>query len=187
MKFEIKNRFSGEVQFKADIDCGDDAPLSVKVGLAVKWALKARTDLAGADLAGADLADANLAGANLAGANLADALKIDPADIPVIPNIDAAILAEIERGGTLDMGSWHGPNDHWCGTTHCRAGWAVHIAGAKGKALQDRVGPQMAGTLIYHASRPGAPSPHFFASTDEALADIRKCAAKQTASTGSAS
>jgi uncharacterized protein YjbI with pentapeptide repeats len=204
MKFKIKNRWSDKVQFVAEIDCDKDTSIDVKIGLAVKWAIKARANLSDANLAGANLARANLADANLAdayladayladaylaganlaranlaGANLARAKKIDPADIPVIPNIDAAILAEIERGGVLDMGAWHGPHDHWCGTTHCRAGWAIHIAGEKGKALEDRVGAQLAGTLIYQASRPGVPTPWFFDSNEGALADLRKCAAEQ--------
>ena len=73
MKYEIKNRFTGKVQFTAEIDCADDAPTSLKIGLSVKWALMTRADKAGANLADANLADANLAGANLAGANLAGA------------------------------------------------------------------------------------------------------------------
>lgn len=98
MQFEIKNRFTGAVQFTAKIDATDETLLSVKIGLSVKWAIKtdanlagaglvgaylasanlagaylARADLAGADLAGAYLARANLAGANLADANLAGA------------------------------------------------------------------------------------------------------------------
>ena len=70
-RFEIKNRFTGAVQVTAEIECEADASYSVKLGLAVKWAFKARANLAGADLAGADLARADLAGANLAGADLA--------------------------------------------------------------------------------------------------------------------
>jgi len=78
MKYEVKNRFSGSVQFTAEIECAEDASVSIKLGLAVKWAMAARANLAGAylagaNLAGADLADANLAGAYLAGANLARA------------------------------------------------------------------------------------------------------------------
>ena len=155
MKFDIKNRRTNKVQFTAEIDC-EAKSISLKIGLAVKWAIKAGADLAGANLAGAYLVRANLAGANLAGASLAgaylvranlvganlvranlvranldganlDGANLPVADIPIIPNIDAAILAEIEKGGKLDMGSWHGPQDHWCGTTHCRAGWAVHV------------------------------------------------------------
>jgi uncharacterized protein YjbI with pentapeptide repeats len=78
MKFEVMNRYSGAVQCTAEIKCEEDAPVSIKLGLAVRWAIKhtanlARADLAGADLAGADLGGANLAGADLAGANLAGA------------------------------------------------------------------------------------------------------------------
>ena len=58
MQFEIKNRFSGEVQFRAEIECAEDAPVSLKIGLAVKWAIKTRANLAGAYLADADLAGA---------------------------------------------------------------------------------------------------------------------------------
>ena len=55
LKFDVLNRWSGEVQFSAQIDCpADDLP-SVKLGLAVKWAVKNGADLYGADLSGADL------------------------------------------------------------------------------------------------------------------------------------
>jgi len=118
------------------------------------------------------------AGANLEDAYLADKIAT-PQDIPVIPNIDAKILAAIDAGGRLDMSAWHGPRDEWCGTTHCRAGWAVHLAGEKGKKLQDRVGPHLAGLLIYRASRPGMPTPWFFASDENTLADLRRCAEAQ--------
>jgi len=78
MKFEIKNRWNGSVIFEAEFKCTADASEGIKLGLAVKVALKARANLtdaylAGANLARANLADANLAGANLARANLADA------------------------------------------------------------------------------------------------------------------
>jgi uncharacterized protein YjbI with pentapeptide repeats len=73
INFDILNRFSGAVQFTAEIDCAENAPTGIKIGLAVKWAIKNDANLADANLAGAYLADANLAGAYLAGANLADA------------------------------------------------------------------------------------------------------------------
>jgi uncharacterized protein YjbI with pentapeptide repeats len=73
IKFDILNRWSGAVQFSAEIDCDDGAPQSVKLSLAIKVALRARANLAGANLAGAYLAGANLALANLAGAYLAGA------------------------------------------------------------------------------------------------------------------
>lgn len=53
MQFQVTNRFTGETQFTAEIDCTDDAPTSDKLGLAVKWAIKTKANLAGADLAGA--------------------------------------------------------------------------------------------------------------------------------------
>ena len=77
IKQEILNCFSGEVIFTAEIECSANELPSIKLGLAVKAAVKARAYLADANLAGANLADANLAGANLADANLADANLAD--------------------------------------------------------------------------------------------------------------
>ena len=73
MKFDILNRFSGEVQFSAEIDCkADDLP-SVKLGMAVKVAVKENADLYGADLSSADLYGADLSSANLRSADLSSA------------------------------------------------------------------------------------------------------------------
>ena len=77
IKFDVLNRFTGAVQFTAEIECDEGASVSVKLGLAVRWAVKAGADLAGAYLAGADLAGADLAGADLARAYLAGAYLID--------------------------------------------------------------------------------------------------------------
>jgi hypothetical protein len=65
------------------------------------------------------------------------------------------------------MGSWHGD----CGTTHCRAGWAIHLAGDAGYALEKQMGAPAAGALIYHASAGYVPD--FYATNDDALADMR--------------
>ena len=73
VKFDILNRFSGNVQFSAEIDCAEDSPISIKLGLAVKVAIKELADLQGADLQGAYLQDAYLQGAYLQDANLQDA------------------------------------------------------------------------------------------------------------------
>ncbi len=77
MKFEIKNRWNGSVQFVAEIDCADDAATAIKVGLSVRWALKNGANLRGAYLRDADLIDANLRGANLSDADLRGANLID--------------------------------------------------------------------------------------------------------------
>ena len=73
IKFDVFNRFSGEVQFTAEIEASDTALSSVKLGLAVRWAVKNRANLSGAYLSGANLSGANLYGANLSGANLSGA------------------------------------------------------------------------------------------------------------------
>ena len=72
-QFEVRNRWTNAVQFTAEISVTPDMSYSVKLGLAVKWGIKAGANLARANLADANLADANLAGANLARANLAGA------------------------------------------------------------------------------------------------------------------
>jgi uncharacterized protein YjbI with pentapeptide repeats len=73
MKFNIKNAVTGDVQFIAEIDCYIDAPMSMKLGLAVKWAIPNNANLSGADLSGANLSGANLSRANLSRANLSRA------------------------------------------------------------------------------------------------------------------
>ena len=78
MQFEIKNRFSGAVQFTAEIECDADASYWMKLGLAVRVAVRSDADLSGADLSGAYLRgaylrDADLSGAYLRGADLSGA------------------------------------------------------------------------------------------------------------------
>ncbi len=68
MKLDVTSRFTDETLFTAEIDCADDASTSIKIGLAVKWAVKT-----GANLYGANLSRANLYGANLDGASLSRA------------------------------------------------------------------------------------------------------------------
>jgi DNA-binding transcriptional ArsR family regulator len=90
--------------------------------------------------------------------------------VPVVEDLDRKVAEAVgEQGEALDMGRWH------CGTTHCRAGWAITLAGEAGAALEAKVGSEMAGRLIYEAST-GRMAPDFFASNSDALADIRRCA-----------
>ena len=174
-----------------------DANQAVLLGWAVKKALESDINLGEADLSGAylreaDLGEADLSGANLrwadlSGANLGEAdlrwadlreadlsgANLGEADIPLLPNIDAAILEAVEKDGNkLDMSEWH-----VCRTTHCRAGWAIHLCGDAGYALEKAVGSSAAGALIYAKSRPDKPIPNFMASDEDALADMRACAA----------
>ncbi|TFE99444.1 hypothetical protein B5M44_04395 [Shinella sumterensis] len=73
MRFDILNRFTGAVQFTAEIECKPDEFPSVKLGLAVKAAVKEKANLYGANLYGADLRSADLRSANLYGADLRSA------------------------------------------------------------------------------------------------------------------
>ncbi len=60
----------------------------------------------------------------------------------------------------------------FCGTTHCRAGWAIKHAGKEGFDLERKLGPAVAGGRIYLVST--GRLPNFFATDENALADIRK-------------
>jgi hypothetical protein len=120
------------------------------------------------------------------GAEWCEYWGIDAATVSyVIPNIDAAILESIEAhkaAGTngLNMGHWHGEKcdeTNWCQTTHCRAGYAICLAGKAGFDLERKYGAETAGQMIYAASRPALPLPDFHASTDCAMADMIACAA----------
>jgi hypothetical protein len=158
---------------------------------------------AGANLDGANLDGAYLAGANLDGAkNLpAGIAAVDPPepytlppqtvaaqleraqryrvahpDVPVVDQIDVKILARVEANpACFDMKTWH------CGTTHCRAGQAVDIAGTAGYELERKLGdPARAGAMIYMASVGFVPW-FYDPSNEHALKDIRRCAAEQAA------
>lgn len=55
--------FLGEIS--VSIECDPLSPTPVKLGLAIRAAVKSRADLSGADLSGADLYGANLSRADL--------------------------------------------------------------------------------------------------------------------------
>lgn len=133
----------------------------------------ARASLAGAylrraSLKGAILTGAYLRGADLTGADLTGVVGLP--DAPMVPDLDQRMAEACAPDGALDMSDWH-----TCETTHCRAGWAIHLAGAAGAALEAKVGPAVAGALIYWASTGRIPD--FFADTDNAAADIAARAA----------
>jgi hypothetical protein len=97
-------------------------------------------------------------------------------DVPVVERLDRRILEAVAAPGcALDMGTWHS-----CETTHCRAGWAVHLAGKAGYALEEKLGgPEQAGRAIYRASTGRVP--YFFATNERAFEDLRRCAEEDAA------
>jgi uncharacterized protein YjbI with pentapeptide repeats len=154
--------------------------------------------LSGAYLSGADLSGADLSGADLRSADLRSAKGIDAKgkstpltdadyieirdefrkkhpEIPIVANLDSTICEIVNSGkGSLDMSDWHS-----CKTTHCRAGWAIHLAGKPGYDLEKRFSAHYAGAMIYVAST--GRRPDFFASNHDALKDICKWGAKEQA------
>jgi uncharacterized protein YjbI with pentapeptide repeats len=74
LKFDVFHRATGYLQFTAEINCSVDESYSVKLGLAVKWAIETGADLKGAILCGANLSEADLRGADLRGADLRAAI-----------------------------------------------------------------------------------------------------------------
>ena len=134
-------------------------------GADLTGAILTGADLTWAILTGADLTWANLTGANLTGA------KID--DAPEVPNLCQAILTSVEANPeSFEMGHWHNA----CGTTHCLAGWAVHLAGEAGHELESKVGTANAGIAIFLRSHGSVPN--FYSDNDEALAWLQKEVAK---------
>jgi len=90
LKFDVLNRYSGELQFTAEISCAADALPSIKLGLAVRWAVKNKANLSSADLSSADLRSANLSSANLSSANLSSA-NLRSANLSSAENSELAI------------------------------------------------------------------------------------------------
>ena len=159
MTITIKHRHTGGILFTSGKGTMRDALVE---------AVAARANLTRANLTGADLSGANLSGANLTDANLAG--------LPDLGNLDQAILTAIETAQAaghdgLDMTVWH-----TCDTTHCIAGWAVHLSGDAGARLEAQVGSAAAGALIY--ARHGCASiPDFYEANTVALQHLRERAA----------
>jgi len=160
-QYEVLNRFTGEVQFTAEISVTPDMTPIVKLGLAVRWCINNA-----ANLSSADLIRANLRGADLSGADW----------IPKIKNIHTAVYEAASAKGALDMSTWH-RDGNFCGTTHCRAGWINHLAGDGGRVLECLYGPSAAAELIYMASDPTMKKiPNWLANDADALADMKRVA-----------
>lgn len=114
-----------------------------------------RANLRGADLNEADLNEANLSGAtlsraNLSGANLSDAwvggtgfVAPEQWEKFAIPGLAKQVSTMALGKGALEMGDWH-----TCETTHCLAGWAIHLTGPAGYALEAMTSPSVAGAML---------------------------------------
>ena len=87
-------------------------------------------------------------------------------------DLDQKLYAAVSVEGALDMSTWH-----TCGTTHCRAGWIVTLAGEEGARLESFHDTPLAAQLIYRESTGRNLNPaRFFDSNEDALEDMRKLA-----------
>ena len=101
--FEVRNRFTSKVQFTAKIEADPSVPFGIRLGLAVKWGLANKANLAGANLAGANLTRANLARADLTRADLTRA-NLAGADL-TRANLAGAYLAGAYLAGAYLAGA----------------------------------------------------------------------------------
>jgi hypothetical protein len=70
---------------------------------------------------------------------------------------------------------------HQCGTTHCRGGWVIHLAGEAGMKLEKQTSPEFAAMAIYSKSSQIKVSPvRFYEPNDIAMKDIERCAAEES-------
>lgn len=106
--------------------------------------------------------------------------------VPVIENIHQRVFAAITAEGcALEMSDWHKDKSvdeegAYCGTTHCRAGWVVALAGKAGKKLEEHTSTEFAAMQIYHESSPIRVSPvRFYENNETAYDDIKRCAEEE--------
>ena len=110
MKFEIKNRWSGQIIYQDEAES-----LKILVLAAIKTGANLQdANLSGANLSGANLSGANLRGANLSGANLQDANLQDAylsgADLSSANLQDANLSGANLRGANLSGANLSGAN-----------------------------------------------------------------------------
>ena len=97
--------------------------------------------------------------------------------IPQIEGIHSAVLQAVNQNG-IEMSSWHSE----CGTTHCRAGWVVTLAGEAGKELERKTDTAFAAMCIYNKSSSIKVALwQFYVNNNLAMDDIKRCAEEEKA------
>lgn len=93
--------------------------------------------------------------------------------IPIIEDLNRKVLKAVtQEGSRLEMNDWH-----TCKTTHCWAGWIVHIAGKEGYQLEDFTSTLFAAMQIYKKSNGESINPsYFYLSNEDALEKIEALA-----------
>src|SRR5690348_5739922 len=98
------------------------------------------------------------------------AVPLVPA-VPVVEDLHKKLYAAVSQPAALSMANWH-----TCETTHCRAGWVVHLAGEPGKKLEQFFNTELAAMKIYAASGYKINPSRFYDSNEDALEDMRRLA-----------
>jgi hypothetical protein len=114
-------------------------------------------------------------------------IEVGARKIPVITEIHKKVYEAASRPNCLNMSTWHtdeevSPEGGYCGTTHCRAGWVVALAGKEGRELEQQTSPEFAAMQIYKASGYLISPVRFFDSNEDALADMKKLAEREVVS-----
>lgn len=95
--------------------------------------------------------------------------------IPKIDKIHQKIYKASSAKSSLDMSSWH-----TCDTTHCRAGWVVHLAGKEGYILEKIFTTPLAASMIYReSSNLEVCMPDFYDTDERALDKMKELADKE--------
>jgi len=97
--------------------------------------------------------------------------KGEPLVIPIVADIHNRIYEAASKPGALDMAHFH-----TCEKTHCRAGWAVALAGKAGYELERRTDYVFAAMQIYKASGYEISPCRFFDKNEAALKDMKELA-----------
>lgn len=108
--------------------------------------------------------------------NSAPVVGLEPAEYPTVADIHKRVYEAASQPDALNMESWH-----TCETTHCRAGWVIHLAGQAGYELEKRTDPVFAAMRIYEASGFEINPCRFFDGDEEALADMKRLAEMEPA------
>jgi len=92
--------------------------------------------------------------------------------IPKVEKLNQKVSIATDGDNSLEMGNWH-----TCDTTHCWAGWIVHLAGSEGYKLAETTSNEFAAMMIFKESNGKPISPvNFYLGNEEAKAKIDELA-----------
>ena len=105
--------------------------------------------------------------------------------VPFVENLDIKIYEAVtEYPALFCMGVWHWKFNP-CGTQHCWAGWAIHIAGPQAYAIEKQECSPFAALCVMKKANPDMDKiPNFYSTREKALEAIKKRADEQISKQG---